>query len=113
MVTGGGCLQNLGALYRRQGKYEAAETLEDCAMRSRKEVGPAPAAPAALACLVRLRGSGLPPLSLGLAGSGLVPSVRLSVCLSVCRLVRPSQPARPPARPLCLASVCKSCLMRP
>lgn len=27
-------LQNLGALYRRQGKYEAAETLEDCAMRS-------------------------------------------------------------------------------
>ena len=26
--------QNLGALYRRQGKYEAAETLEDCAMRS-------------------------------------------------------------------------------
>lgn len=32
-------LKNLGALYRRQGKYEAAETLEDCAMRSRKEVG--------------------------------------------------------------------------
>lgn len=31
-------LKNLGALYRRQGKYEAAETLEDCAMRSRKEV---------------------------------------------------------------------------
>ncbi|KAK0158388.1 hypothetical protein PV328_009395 [Microctonus aethiopoides] len=30
-------LKNLGALYRRQGKYEAAETLEDCAMRSRKE----------------------------------------------------------------------------
>nr|CAG4642399.1 EOG090X03K5 [Evadne anonyx] len=27
-------LKNLGALYRRQGKYEAAETLEDCAMRS-------------------------------------------------------------------------------
>nr|CAG4639893.1 EOG090X03K5 [Daphnia pulex] len=26
--------KNLGALYRRQGKYEAAETLEDCAMRS-------------------------------------------------------------------------------
>jgi len=32
-------LKNLGALYRRQGKYEAAETLEDCAMRSRKEYG--------------------------------------------------------------------------
>lgn len=32
-------LKNLGALYRRQGKYEAAETLEDCALRSRKEVG--------------------------------------------------------------------------
>lgn len=31
-------LKNLGALYRRQGKYEAAETLEDCAIRSRKEV---------------------------------------------------------------------------
>ncbi|XP_025157072.1 kinesin light chain isoform X6 [Harpegnathos saltator] len=30
-------LKNLGALYRRQGKYEAAETLEDCAMRSRRE----------------------------------------------------------------------------
>lgn len=28
-------LKNLGALYRRQGKYEAAETLEDCALRSR------------------------------------------------------------------------------
>nr|CAG4644666.1 EOG090X03K5 [Leptodora kindtii] len=27
-------LKNLGALYRRLGKYEAAETLEDCAMRS-------------------------------------------------------------------------------
>ncbi|CAH0755307.1 unnamed protein product [Diatraea saccharalis] len=32
-------LKNLGALYRRQGKYEAAETLEDCALRSRKEPG--------------------------------------------------------------------------
>ena len=31
-------LKNLGALYRRQGKYEAAETVEDCALRSRKEV---------------------------------------------------------------------------
>lgn len=30
-------LKNLGALYRRQGKYEAAETLEDCALRSGKE----------------------------------------------------------------------------
>ncbi|XP_018915983.1 kinesin light chain isoform X2 [Bemisia tabaci] len=30
-------LKNLGALYRRQGKFEAAETLEDCALRSRKE----------------------------------------------------------------------------
>ncbi|XP_077551103.1 kinesin light chain-like isoform X2 [Haemaphysalis longicornis] len=30
-------LKNLGALYRRQGKYEAAETLEDCALRARKE----------------------------------------------------------------------------
>ncbi|XP_050405017.1 kinesin light chain isoform X11 [Patella vulgata] len=29
-------LKNLGALYRRQGKYEAAETLEECAMRSKK-----------------------------------------------------------------------------
>jgi len=29
-------LKNLGALYRRQGKFEAAETLEDCAMKSRK-----------------------------------------------------------------------------
>ncbi|XP_064621974.1 kinesin light chain-like isoform X5 [Lineus longissimus] len=29
-------LKNLGALYRRQGKYEAAETLEECATRSRK-----------------------------------------------------------------------------
>ncbi|CAL7939492.1 unnamed protein product [Xylocopa violacea] len=30
-------LKNLAALYRRQGKYEAAETLEDCALRSRRE----------------------------------------------------------------------------
>lgn len=30
-------LKNLGALYRRQGMYEAAETLEDCAMRSKNE----------------------------------------------------------------------------
>ncbi|XP_036836834.1 kinesin light chain 1 isoform X5 [Oncorhynchus mykiss] len=31
-------LRNLGALYRRQGKLEAAETLEECAMRSRKQI---------------------------------------------------------------------------
>uniref|UniRef100_A0A8C1P358 Kinesin light chain n=1 Tax=Cyprinus carpio TaxID=7962 RepID=A0A8C1P358_CYPCA len=31
-------LRNLGALYRRQGKMEAAETLEECAVRSRKQV---------------------------------------------------------------------------
>uniref|UniRef100_A0A8C7SU88 Kinesin light chain n=1 Tax=Oncorhynchus mykiss TaxID=8022 RepID=A0A8C7SU88_ONCMY len=31
-------LRNLGALYRRQGKMEAAETLEECALRSRKQV---------------------------------------------------------------------------
>ncbi|XP_034015809.1 kinesin light chain 1 isoform X2 [Thalassophryne amazonica] len=30
-------LKNLGALYRRQGKLEAAETLEEAAMRSRKQ----------------------------------------------------------------------------
>uniref|UniRef100_A0A8C7D3P2 Kinesin light chain n=1 Tax=Oncorhynchus kisutch TaxID=8019 RepID=A0A8C7D3P2_ONCKI len=30
-------LRNLGALYRRQGKMEAAETLEECALRSRKQ----------------------------------------------------------------------------
>ncbi|KAM8708786.1 hypothetical protein ACLKA7_015712 [Drosophila subpalustris] len=30
-------LKNLGALYRRQGMLKAAETLEDCAMRSKKE----------------------------------------------------------------------------
>uniref|UniRef100_A0A8C1SQX0 Kinesin light chain n=1 Tax=Cyprinus carpio TaxID=7962 RepID=A0A8C1SQX0_CYPCA len=30
-------LRNLGALYRRQGKMEAAETLEECAVRSRKQ----------------------------------------------------------------------------
>ncbi|XP_037909110.1 kinesin light chain isoform X3 [Hermetia illucens] len=30
-------LKNLGALYRRQGMYEAAETLEDCAIRSKRE----------------------------------------------------------------------------
>uniref|UniRef100_A0A8C6LVC9 Kinesin light chain n=1 Tax=Nothobranchius furzeri TaxID=105023 RepID=A0A8C6LVC9_NOTFU len=30
-------LRNLGALYRRQGKLEAAETLEECAARSRKQ----------------------------------------------------------------------------
>jgi len=29
-------LKNLGALYRRQGKYEAAETLEECAARSKR-----------------------------------------------------------------------------
>ena len=31
-------LKNLGALYRRQGKYEAAETLEDVALRAKKQV---------------------------------------------------------------------------
>ncbi|KAK7490213.1 hypothetical protein BaRGS_00018558, partial [Batillaria attramentaria] len=31
-------LKNLGALYRRQGKYEAAETLEECAMRTKKMI---------------------------------------------------------------------------
>ncbi|KAE9416727.1 hypothetical protein Angca_002491, partial [Angiostrongylus cantonensis] len=30
-------LKNLGALYRRQGKYEAAETLEDVALRAKKQ----------------------------------------------------------------------------
>uniref|UniRef100_A0A4W4EF83 Kinesin light chain n=1 Tax=Electrophorus electricus TaxID=8005 RepID=A0A4W4EF83_ELEEL len=30
-------LKNLGALYRRQGKFDAAETLEEAAMRSRKQ----------------------------------------------------------------------------
>ncbi|PNI77361.1 KLC4 isoform 5 [Pan troglodytes] len=30
-------LRNLGALYRRQGKLEAAETLEECALRSRRQ----------------------------------------------------------------------------
>ncbi|XP_043251522.1 kinesin light chain isoform X2 [Colletes gigas] len=30
-------LKNLGALYRRQGKYQAAETLEDCALRTRMD----------------------------------------------------------------------------
>lgn len=33
-------LRSLGALYRRQGKLEAAHTLEDCASRSCKQVGP-------------------------------------------------------------------------
>ncbi len=32
-------LRNLSALYRRQGKFEAAETLEECANRSRKNTG--------------------------------------------------------------------------
>jgi len=32
-------LKNLGFLYRRQGKHEAADTIEECAQRSRKEVG--------------------------------------------------------------------------
>ncbi|MCP9259764.1 Kinesin light chain [Dirofilaria immitis] len=31
-------LKNLGALYRRQGKYEAAETLEDAALRAKKQM---------------------------------------------------------------------------
>ena len=31
-------LKNLGALYRKQMKFEAAETLEDCALRAKKEV---------------------------------------------------------------------------
>lgn len=34
-------LKNLSALYRRQGKYEAADTLEDCALRSQREDGAA------------------------------------------------------------------------
>ena len=31
-------LRNLGALYRCQGKLEAAETLEECALRAWKQV---------------------------------------------------------------------------
>ena len=31
-------LKSLGALYRRQGKLEAAETLEECATKTRKQV---------------------------------------------------------------------------
>lgn len=31
-------LKNLGALFRKQGKFEAAETLEECALKARKEV---------------------------------------------------------------------------
>lgn len=31
-------LKSLGALYRRQGKLEAAETLEVCATKNRKQV---------------------------------------------------------------------------
>ncbi len=31
-------LKSLGALYRRQGKLEAAETLEECATKNRKQV---------------------------------------------------------------------------
>lgn len=38
-------LKNLGALYRRQGKFEAADTLEEAAMRSRKQVCPHPPPP--------------------------------------------------------------------
>ncbi len=30
-------LKNLSLLYRRQGKYEAADTLENCAMKARKD----------------------------------------------------------------------------
>lgn len=37
-------LKNLGALYRRQGKFEAAETLEEAALRSRKQVSRRPSA---------------------------------------------------------------------
>ena len=37
-------LKNLGALYRRQGKFEAAKTLEEAAMRSRKQVSQQPSA---------------------------------------------------------------------
>nr|CAB3259136.1 kinesin light chain 1-like [Phallusia mammillata] len=33
-------LKNLGALYRRQGKYEAAQTLENCATRSTRQSMP-------------------------------------------------------------------------
>jgi len=31
-------LKHLGALYRRQGKIDAAETLEECAARTRRSV---------------------------------------------------------------------------
>lgn len=32
-------LKKLGELYRREGKYEAADTLEDVALRAKKQVG--------------------------------------------------------------------------
>ena len=31
-------LKNLGALYRRQGKMDVADTMDDCSIRSRKKV---------------------------------------------------------------------------
>ena len=31
-------MKNLGILYRRQGKYQAAETLEDAILRAKKQV---------------------------------------------------------------------------
>jgi tetratricopeptide (TPR) repeat protein len=50
-------LKNLGVLYRRQGKYEAAETLEDFALRSRKDTLEAANASAAPGGKPRMPGS--------------------------------------------------------
>lgn len=50
-------LRSLGALYRRQGKLEAAHTLEDCADRSRKQ-GLDPASQTKVVELLKDGGSG-------------------------------------------------------
>lgn len=50
-------LRSLGALYRRQGKLEAAHTLEDCASRSRKQ-GLDPASQTKVVELLKDGGSG-------------------------------------------------------
>ncbi|TNN66970.1 Kinesin light chain 1 [Liparis tanakae] len=77
-------LKNLGALYKRQGKFEAAETLEEAAMRSRKQYESGPDGGEEVSMSVEWNGDG----SGSLKRSGSFSKLRASIRRSSEKLVR-------------------------
>ncbi|KAK3746123.1 hypothetical protein QZH41_008827, partial [Actinostola sp. cb2023] len=71
-------LRNLGALYRRQGKFEAAETLEDCALRSRQSVNALDVVRQTKVAQLLAEESGSYPNSLSASNSSLNSSANIS-----------------------------------